>query len=272
MLFQIPAGWLVDKVGAKRGMLFDIVLWSAMTLLMGGEHLVSFAFVALLALRFLPGIMESPVGPASDRVIAAWFRAPERGIAGAIFNSAQYVSRVVFTPLISWLAPRFGWQHVFGMMGSIGPVFGLVWGRIYYAPLSHPTISKEELDYMQKGGALVSLGENQKTGVKESGSSLADIGSLFRSRMLAGILIAQYCITSITWFFVSWFPSYLVKCRGLLYWKPVSSPPFQPYAAASAECLPVRVRLPAEAHRLANHSSKGSDHHRSGAKRGNDRL
>jgi ACS family glucarate transporter-like MFS transporter len=45
-------------------------------------------------------------------------------------------------------------------------------------------------------------------------ASLADIVSLFKSRMLVGILIAQYCITSITWFFVSWFPSYLVKGRG----------------------------------------------------------
>jgi ACS family glucarate transporter-like MFS transporter len=33
--------------------------------------------------------------------------------------------------------------------------------------------------------------------------------------MLVGIFIAQYCITSITWFFVSWFPAYLVKGRGL---------------------------------------------------------
>jgi ACS family glucarate transporter-like MFS transporter len=214
VLFQIPAGWLVDKVGAKRGMLFGVVLWSAMTLLMGGVHLVSFAFVALLVLRFLLGIMESPVGPASGRVIAAWFPAPERGVAGAIFNSAQYVSLVVFTPLMGWLAHRFGWQHVFGVMGGIGLVFGLVWARMYYAPLSHPTVSKEELDYMQQGGALVSLGEEQKSGFREPGPSLADIGCLFKSRMLVGILIAQYCITSITWFFVSWFPSYLVKGRG----------------------------------------------------------
>jgi ACS family glucarate transporter-like MFS transporter len=214
VLFQIPAGWLVDKVGAKRGMLFGVVLWSAMTLLMGGVHLVSFPFVALLVLRFLLGIMESPVGPASGRVIAAWFPAPERGVAGAIFNSAQYVSLVVFTPLMGWLAHRFGWQHVFGVMGGLGLVFGLVWARMYYAPLSHPTVSKEELDYMQKGGALVSLGEEQKSGFREPGPSLADIGCLFKSRMLVGILIAQYCITSITWFFVSWFPSYLVKGRG----------------------------------------------------------
>lgn len=62
------------------------------------------------------------------------------------------MSLVVFTHLMGWLAHRFGWQHVFGVMGGLGLVFGLVWARMSYAPLAHPTMSKEELDYMQKGG------------------------------------------------------------------------------------------------------------------------
>ena len=32
--------------------------------------------------------------------------------------------------------------------------------------------------------------------------------------MLVGIFLAQYCINAMTWFFVSWFPSYLVNGRG----------------------------------------------------------
>lgn len=212
-LFQIPSGWLVDKFGAKRSMLFALLMWSLMTLLMGGVSLTSFAFLALMVLRFFLGAMEAPVGPASARIITAWFPSSERGIAGAIFNSAQYISLVIFTPLMGWLAQRFGWEHVFVVMGSTGIVFGLLWAKLYYAPLQHPRVSEEELAYLREGGALVDLG-GQGDLKKSEGLKLSSVTRLFKSRMLVGIVIAQYCITSITWFFVSWFPSYLVKGRG----------------------------------------------------------
>lgn len=215
VLFQIPAGWLVDKIGAKRGMFLGLVLWSAMTFLMGGVHFFSFAFLALIVLRFMLGVTESTVGPASGRIIAAWFPSYERGVAGAIFNSAQYLALAIFTPLMGWLAHTFGWQHVFAVMGGIGIVFGLIWARTYYAPLLHPTATKAEIDYISTGGGLVHLGGEQTAQTeKTAGPTLSDIGQLFKSRMLVGILIGQYCITSITWFYVSWFPSYLVKGRG----------------------------------------------------------
>ena len=184
-----------------------------MTLLMGGVSLTSFAFLALMVLRFFLGAMEAPVGPASARIITAWFPSSERGIAGAIFNSAQYISLVIFTPLMGWLAQRFGWEHVFVVMGSTGIVFGLLWAKLYYAPLQHPRVSEEELAYLREGGALVDLG-GQGDLKKSEGLKLSSVTRLFKSRMLVGIVIAQYCITSITWFFVSWFPSYLVKGRG----------------------------------------------------------
>lgn len=212
VLSQVPAGWLVDKIGAKAAITAGLLLWSATTVLMGAVHWFSFAFAALLVLRFLLGAMESPVGPASGRVIAAWFPSSERGVAGAIFNSAQYLSLVVFTPLMGWLDHQFGWNHIFTVMGGLGILLALVWMRNYFAPDAHPRVSRAELDYIEAGGALVHLGGKRNAAAAKP--SLADLGQLFRSRMLVGIFIAQYCITSITWFFVSWFPSYLVNGRG----------------------------------------------------------
>lgn len=212
VLSQVPAGWLVDRIGAKAAITVGLVLWSLTTLLMGAVHWFSFAFAALLVLRFVLGAMESPVGPASGRVIAAWFPSSERGVAGAIFNSAQYLSLVVFTPLMGWLDHRFGWNHIFTVMGGLGILLAIVWVRMYFSPAEHPRVSHAEIAHIEAGGALVHLGGKRKSDVAPP--RLADIGLLFRSRMLVGIFIAQYCITSITWFFVSWFPSYLVNGRG----------------------------------------------------------
>ncbi|WP_301542479.1 MFS transporter [Cupriavidus basilensis] len=212
VLSQVPAGWLVDKIGAKQAIGLGLVLWSLTTLLMSMVHWFAFAFIALLVLRFLLGAMESPVGPSSGRVIAAWFPSTERGVAGAIFNSAQYLSLVVFTPLMGWLDHRFGWQHIFSVMGALGLLLAWAWYRFYHAPAAHPRVTQAEIDYIEQGGALVHLGGKSAKGSK--GPTLAQLGQLFRSRMLVGIFLAQYCISAITWFFVSWFPSYLVSGRG----------------------------------------------------------
>jgi D-galactonate transporter len=212
VLGQVPAGWLVDRLGAKRSVLVGLVGWSLTTFLMSGVGWLSAPFLALMVLRFLLGILESPVGPASGRVIAAWFPSTERGIAGSIFNSAQYVSLVIFTPLMGWLDHMFGWEHIFSIMGVLGLILGLVWAVQYFAPSEHPTVTPAEIDYIRAGGALVDLGS--KPAAARAETAKFPISALFRSRMLVGIFIAQYCITSITWFFVSWFPAYLVKGRG----------------------------------------------------------
>ncbi|MGI4778395.1 MAG: MFS transporter [Janthinobacterium lividum] len=216
VLAQIPAGWLVDRLGAKRTVLGGLVLWSLCTMFMGAAGWFASAFAALLVLRFLLGSFESPVGPASGRVIAAWFPATERGVAGAVFNSAQYLSLALFTPLMGWLDHMFGWAHVFSVMGGLGLLLALLWWGAYHVPTQHPKLGREEFEYMRAGGALVDLPAGGTTASARSAAKDADapgLADLFRSRMLSGIFLAQYCITAITWFFVSWFPTYLVKER-----------------------------------------------------------
>src|SRR5262249_51119666 len=143
------------------------------------------------------------------------FPSAERGVAGAIFNSAQYVSLVLFTPLMGLLDHRFGWEHIFGVMGVLGFLLALAWAVTYYPPTRHPKIGVAELDHMRAGGALVDLGAGEPAAADAPGPRWSDLAELFKSRMLVGIFLAQYGISSITWFFVSWFPSYLVKARGL---------------------------------------------------------
>ncbi|WAH56674.1 MFS transporter [Pseudomonas silvicola] len=215
VIFLIPSGWLTDRIGSKRAMMFAVVVWSSFTVMMGMVHFIGMVVPLLLALRFLLGAAESPVGPASGRIIAAWFPSSERGIAGAIFNSAQYLSLAVFTPVMGWLCFTYGWEYVFIIMGLIGLVIGAVWWKLYYLPVDHPKMNDEELEYIRTGEGLVDLESiKEKAATTGKGMKLGEVGQLFRSRMLVGIFLAQYCITSITWFFMTWFPIYLVKERG----------------------------------------------------------
>lgn len=216
VIFLIPAGWLSDRLGSKKSMAIAICVWSVFTVCMGLVHFTAMIVPLLLGLRFLLGVAESPVGPASTRVIAAWFPSSERGMAGAIFNSAQYISLAFFTPFMGWLCYKFGWQYVFIVMGIVGLGIAAIWWKNYYLPVEHPKANADELQYIRHGGGLVDLearAATPSTNAKRS-ASLAEIGLLFKSRMLLGMFVGQYCISAITWFYVTWFPIYLVKQRG----------------------------------------------------------
>lgn len=213
---QIPGGWLLDRFGSKKIYALSIFTWSLFTLLQGyvGEFGVGSAVIVLFMLRFMVGLAEAPSFPGNARIVAAWFPTAERGTASAIFNSAQYFATVLFAPLMGWIVYKFGWQHVFVVMGSVGIVFSAIWMKVIYSPRQHPRINKEELDHIANNGGMVDMDQDQGKG-KSGGPKWDYIRQLLTNRMMLGIYLSQYCINGITYFFLTWFPVYLVQERGM---------------------------------------------------------
>ena len=216
VIAQVPGGWLLYRFGSRWVYAFSIVIWSAFTMMQGwiGFFSGGAAVAALFALRFLVGFAEAPSFPANARIVAAWFPSSERGTASAFFNSGQYFATVIFAPLMGWIAHEFGWRHVFTVMGALGIVMGLIWIKTMYGPKEHPGINEAELDYIKEGGALIDM-EGAKDGKAAGGPTWSHIGQLLSNRMMLGVYIGQYCINTLTYFFLTWFPVYLVKERGL---------------------------------------------------------
>jgi ACS family glucarate transporter-like MFS transporter len=132
-------------------------------------------------------------------------------MASAIFNSAQYFAQVLFAPIMGIVITTLGWKHVFTIMGGIGLLFAVVILKVLHAPKDHHGANQAELDYLEQGGALVNLDQGGTGSVK--GASMGYVKQLLSSRMMLGIYLGQYCITTLTWFFLTWFPIYLVKER-----------------------------------------------------------
>ncbi|MET0180344.1 MAG: MFS transporter [Novosphingobium sp.] len=214
VLAQIPGGALLDRFGTKRIYVGAIALWSIFTALQGTVGLLFglSAVVTLFALRFLVGLAEAPSFPGNARLVAAWFPGRERGTASAIFNSAQYFSLVVFAPVMGWLVHEFGWRAVFWFMGALGVIAAAVFAAFIHGPDRHPAINQAELDLIRDGGGQVSM---EAAGAGNPGFTWPNIRLLLTSRMMLGIYLGQYCINVLTYFFVTWFPIYLVKERGL---------------------------------------------------------
>jgi ACS family glucarate transporter-like MFS transporter len=213
VICQIPGGMLLDRFGSKRVYACSIAAWSFFTLLQAGAGFFhGFAAVAVLfTLLFLMGAAEAPVFPGNSRIVAAWFPARERGAAAAVFNSAQYLATVLFAPFTAWITHAFGWRYVFLTMGALGMAVLPLWRRVIYSPREHPRINAAELAHIEQGGGLVDM--DRKTGGGRARWSA--MRQLLGNRMLAGIYAGQYCITTLTYFFLTWFPTYLVKARGL---------------------------------------------------------
>lgn len=214
---QIPGGWLLDRFGSKRVYVMSVLLWSLVTLLQGlvGVVPAAAAVTVLFGLRFLLGLAEAPSFPGNSRIVSAWFPTAERGTASAIFNSAQYFALVLFSPIMGAITHAYGWRYVFFVMGAIGIALAAWLARSIYSPAEDPRVSREELAYIERGGALVHLDQPQSAARDAGGPSWAHVRQLLGSRMLIGVYVAQYCITTITYFFLTWFPVYLVEGRGM---------------------------------------------------------
>jgi ACS family glucarate transporter-like MFS transporter len=214
VICQIPGGWLLDRFGSKKIYGWSIALWSVFTLMQGfvGGLSGTMAIVTLFTLRFLLGAAEAPSFPANSRIVAAWFPTAERGTASAIFNSAQYAATVIFAPIMGAITHQFGWQAVFYFMGTIGLLFAVIWPRLIHNPREHPKANAAEVEHIATGGGLVDM---DRAGVKKNVGGWPVLRQLLTTRMLLGIYLGQYAITTLTWFFLTWFPIYLVKERGM---------------------------------------------------------
>ena len=217
VLGQIPGGLLLDRFGTKRIYAGAIAIWSIFTAIQGTVGLIAgLPIVAtLFALRFMVGMAEAPSFPGNARLVAAWFPGAERGTASAIFNSAQYFSLVAFAPLMGWLVHDFGWRAVFWVMGALGLLATAIFLRFIHSPARHPSINAAELAHIEAGGGLIHMEDGMDRATKAPAFTWSNVRQLLANRMMLGIYLGQYCINVLTYFFVTWFPIYLVKERGL---------------------------------------------------------
>ena len=212
-LGQLPSGGLLDRFGSKRVYGIAIILWSTFAFLTGCAGFVkaSMVFTVIFILRILSGLAQAPVFPGNGRIVAAWFPTSERGSSSAIFNSSQYFALPIFAPIFGGLLHRYGWQSCFWFLGALGAVLTVVWFTNIYGVKDHPRISAAEIDTIERGGGLVNT--DAQASAKKNTLTWATVKMLLSHRMLVGVYIGQYCITTLTWFFLTWFPLYLSQAR-----------------------------------------------------------
>lgn len=205
-VLQIPGGMLVDRV--KPRILYAVMLfgWSVATCLQAVVN----GFSALFGLRVLLGTFEAPSYPVNNRVVTTWFPERERARATAFYTSGQYVGIAFFTPLLVYIQASFGWRGMLFFSGAAGVVYSALW-FIFYRDPRDSQVSAAELEYIRQGGGLVDAGEKTDAGT----GGWSEFRHVLKNRSIWGVFVGQFCLSSILWFFLTWFPTYLVKYRGM---------------------------------------------------------
>jgi ACS family D-galactonate transporter-like MFS transporter len=195
---QMPAGWVVDRIGVRISLTVAVVWWSIFTMATGAARTIVHFFGA----RLMLGLGESATMPSFTKTAFNWFPRRERGLACGIFNSGSVAGNVVSLPLVTTLILIVGWRGAFLVTGLIGLVWAVAWWFIYRDPEHYRAVAPAEVD------ALLAERAPPPKGVHIPWSSL------FRYRSIWGLMIGMFCLNFAIYFFITWFPSYLQEARG----------------------------------------------------------
>jgi MFS family permease len=181
---MVPAGWLADRYGAKLVLGIGVAIWSVATFFTGFVH----SFAALLVLRLLLGLGESPIMPGTSKLIRARVGSARIGLANGVVGFGYQIGPAVGTFAGGLLMARLGWRPVFLLFGALSLLWLLPWARV--------RINDET---SRDRGAL---------------AEAPRFGAILRQRALWGASLGNFGLNYSFFFTLAWLPTYLVKARG----------------------------------------------------------
>jgi sugar phosphate permease len=204
-LFQVPGGWLGDRLGPRRILTAIVTYWSVMT----AATAMAGSAVSFIVVRFLFGIGEAGAFPVATRAMQLWYPREERGFVQGITHSASRAGAAIAPPIVVAIMSTLGWQWVFYICGAVGLVWAVWWYFSYRdLPEEHPMVNQIEL---QRIRGLDQAGNiNQPTTEAKASVPWA---TLLRSPNMWAIMCAYFTYVYCLWIFLSWLPSYLVEFR-----------------------------------------------------------
>lgn len=193
-LFEIPGGWLGDKIGPRLVLMRVVVMWSLFTMLTGW----AWGLGSLVVFRFFFGMGEAGCFPNLTKAFTIWFPPAERVRAqGIMWLSARWGG--AFTPLLVVFTLQYmSWRGTFTTYGLIG----LVWAFFFYRwfrddPRKHPAVN---------AGELAHIGDAAKNA---SGHGNVPWARFLESRTVWMLWLQYFCISYSWYFYITWMPTYL---------------------------------------------------------------
>ena len=190
-------GWLIDRVGTRRGYSLAMIVWSLAAI----AHSAGRTLIQFIVVRSTLGFGESGVFPASIKVVAEWFPKKERALATGIFNSGTNLGAIL-TPIVApILTVYIGWRWAFLVIGSLGFIWLALWLLIYRKPVEAESGSTDELAFTRS----------------DAQNKLQNFAwtKLISHRQTWAFAIGRFLVDPIWWFYLFWIPDFLQRTQHL---------------------------------------------------------
>lgn len=191
-LLQIPMGALGDRFGHRNILAAIVLWWSAFTAFTG----MAGGLMSLLVIRFMFGIGEAGSSPCSTGVISRWFEKDEVGKAQGYVWAASRMGGALTPFVVIPVMVTVGWRAAFYLLGALGVVWAIVWW-LYYRD------SRE-----------TSRASSPRNTSSTSSTSSLPWSSILGNRQFWLICGMYFFYAFGSWFFFSWFPTFMELGRG----------------------------------------------------------
>ena len=197
--FEIPGGYLGDRLGPRSVLMRIVLWWSFFTAATG----FTFNFISIATTQFLFGAGEAGCFPNLTKTFTTWLPSKERVRAqGIMWLSARWGG--AFTPpLVVLVMSLVGWRHTFQIFGGLGVIWAVIFYRWYRNnPLDNPKLNEAERDLVRTASA--------------NARPHGDVpwARFFTSRQVWMICLQYFCLSYGWYFYITWLPTYLREERG----------------------------------------------------------
>jgi sugar phosphate permease len=200
-LFQVPGGWLGDRIGPRKALTWVVAWWSAFTSLTA----LAWGAVSMAAFRFLFGLGEAGAFPIATRSLSRWMLPSERGFAQGITHAGSRLGAALTPPLVVLLIAAYGWRTPFFVFGCLGVVWAAAWFFYYRdTPDEHggTNVAERQLIHDSMGGP------RSRPGGSVPWKRILSSPTLWLMSLM--YFCYAYCISV----YLDWLPTYLKDHRG----------------------------------------------------------
>jgi len=201
-LFQIPGGWLGDRIGPRRALTLIVTWWSLFTC----ATVLAWSAASMALIRFLFGMGEAGAFPIATRSLSRWMLPTERGLAQGATHAGSRLGGALTPALVVLIIAHYGWRTAFLCCGSLGLIWAAVWFWYYRnTPDEHTSVNSAEREQIR---SALELARGSKS------TQSVPWKRILRSRQMWILSAMYFCYAYNLSVYLVWFPKYLNDHRG----------------------------------------------------------
>jgi len=204
-LFNFIGGLASDRLGPKLVYVLSVGLWSVFC----GMTALTVGFVSLLIVRLLFGMAEGPLCSAANKMVNNWLPRDGAATAMGLLSAGSPLGGAIAGPIVGLLAAQFGWRPAFWIVCAIGLAWVVVW---MMSTSDRPATPAGEASDARAATLATSPAHAPGAAAATPAHTLSHY---VRQPRIIATAAAFFSYNYVLFFFLSWFPSYLVRAHHL---------------------------------------------------------